>query len=179
MSVPLLDLGPEYHRQLSLDTREGNPIPNAQRIEMDPSRRKAVIRTINKQCPKARPRSITQVYNCLGLAFASRRTCIDVDAISMVLREDDYCRVPRLKDTKPGDLVIYRDDPTGECKHIGMILGELPLLERSKKTEFWVISQFGWDGEWIHPIDQVPDDCKGTIEYWTDRKWENDDSEVV
>ncbi len=168
MTASLLEFGQEFHRQLSLDTRRGNPIPNAQRLEMNPSRARAVIRMIKKLCPNAKQRSITQVYNCLGMVFAARRTCIEVDNINMILKDDDYKPVGQLKDVQPGDIVIYWG--AGECKHVGIILGEMPLLEGSKKTVIWVVSQFGAHGEWIHPIEEVPEGCRGKAEYYTDRR---------
>ena len=170
MTASLLDLGPTYHRKLALDTRKGTPIPNLQRLEMNPSQAKAAVRRIKKQCPNARMRSITQIYNCLGMAFASRRTCIEVDSIALILDEDDYKLVKLKKDVQQGDLVTYWDTVTGEFKHVGVILGEKPLIEGSNKTLTWAISQFGASGEWIHPINEVPEGCDGTIRVYTDRR---------
>lgn len=170
MTASLLDLGPTFHRQLALDTRKGRPIPNLQRLEMNPSQARSVVRTIKKQCPNAIMRSITQVYNCLGMAFASRRTCIEVDSIALILNDDDYKMVKHRKDVQQGDLVTYWDARTGEFKHVGVILGEKPLIEGNKKTVTWAISQFGASGEWIHPIKEVPEGCNGTIRVYTDRR---------
>ncbi|MEE9465875.1 MAG: hypothetical protein V3W14_09925 [Candidatus Neomarinimicrobiota bacterium] len=170
MTTSLLELGPTYHRTLALETRKGRPIPNFQRLEMNPSQAKAVIRIIKKACPNAKMRSITQVYNCLGMAFASRRTWIDEDSIGLILEDDDYKLVNKRADVQQGDLITYWDSTTGEFKHVGIILGEKPLIEGSKKTLTWVLSQFGAGGEWIHPINEVPEGCNGTIRVYTDRR---------
>jgi hypothetical protein len=51
-------------------------------------------------------RSLTARYNCIGMAFANRRTCIEPEEVALILHEDDYIDVQRPADVMPGDLVI-------------------------------------------------------------------------
>lgn len=166
----LLDTGKEFGPEILLATRQGNKIPNRQRYEASPVQLKAWTRLIENLCHRAQLRSSVSIYNCVGMVFASRRTWIEIDIITWIFGEDGYHRFSELDNSRSGDLVLYRDTHTKEYAHVGMIIGEKLLLEGSSQSEIWVISQFGKNGEWIHPLDDVPPNFKGGIEFWTDRR---------
>ncbi len=46
-----------------------------------------------KRLPDAELRSMTAVYNCMGMVFGCRRTSIDPEHLPTILREDSYVRV--------------------------------------------------------------------------------------
>lgn len=155
---------------IKLQTKKGKPINNNQRLEMPPARRPAVKRNIENETRKAILRSLTQTYNCLGLVFASRRTCVHERELGKILSDDGYRRLGSANDLQPGDLVIYRNPDTGEFKHIGIVIAHGPIMHGSDIDITWVLSQFNVDGEWIHPIDDVPTFSGQPVEYLTERK---------
>lgn len=115
-------------------------------------------------------RSITAVYNCLGLPFAARRTCIEPDHTQMILTEDGYTKLPGADHAQIGDIVVYRHD--SEDAHVGVLIRiEDPLLMHRK---LFVLSKWGAFGEYTHPIDAVPPLFGQPHEFWTDRRLENE-----
>ena len=112
------------------------------------------------------------VYNCAGLAWASRRTAIydDVDW-DLIFAEDGYRKLSAGENPFLGDLVVYREKDIGYL-HVGVIVecesrvGGL-LIPR-------VLSK--WDdasGEYIHWFNDAPfyheKDYVVQLEYWSDR----------
>ena len=170
MTASLLEAGEEFGPEIPQATRQGNKIPNRQRHEASPVQLRAWTKLIEDQCRRAQLRSSVCIYNCVGMVFASRRTWIDIDHIRWIFLEDGYHSFSELGNSKPGDLVLYKDTLTKEDVHVGMIIGDKLLLEGSSQSETWVISQFGKHGEWIHPLEHVPPNYKGGIELWTDRR---------
>ena len=59
------------------------------------------------------------MYNCVGLIFASRRAWIETNHLYELLRQDGYNRVVE-REIVPGDLVVYTNNevPT----HVGLIM---------------------------------------------------------
>lgn len=154
---------------LSLVTRIGNRIRNIKRSEASPDRMRAAVEVALSACPEAKLRSATQVYNCMGLVFASRRTWIDMDEIATILNDDGYAPLEGLRQAKVGDVVVYGDPSKGETSHVGIIV----LKEANVSSGSWnveVMSQWGADGEYIHPLDHVPPLLGIPIQFWTDRK---------
>ncbi len=72
---------------IRIDTREGNRIPNEQRAQRD-STAMSVAQEWAKLHGAERTRSLSSVYNCFGMVFASRRTTIHPDDIEMILTDD-------------------------------------------------------------------------------------------
>ncbi len=152
--------------ELRLETREGNQIPNRQRSEQIPQRLAVAASGILERHGTAILRSCTGLYNCYGLAFASRRTWVDNDAggvVEMILDQDGYENVKRL-DCVPGDVVVYRDEE-GEAVHAAVV-----TEVRTLSDEVYVVSQWGADGEYTHREDDVDFRLGQPIEYWTDRR---------
>ncbi len=103
-------------------------------------------------------------FNCHGLVFASRRTCIPpsnmLDSVNIddLLQEDLYERVN--SQPQVGDVVVYRGNR--EIEHTGYVVNvdSLGGLET-----VWVWNKWGALEECVHPANTSPyEDC--TIEYW-------------
>ena len=68
--------------QLPLATRKGKQIPNDSRGEQPPFRLQAAKDMFETSHDTVKARSLTGVYNCMGLVFGSRRTWIDPDEMA-------------------------------------------------------------------------------------------------
>ncbi len=62
---------------------------------------------------------------------------------------------------------MYKKD--GEVEHVGVVIEIKPDLQKATKT-LVILSQWGLDGEWIHPHDCVPPLYGRIAEVWTDRR---------
>jgi len=82
----------------------------------------------------------------------------------LILKGDEY-RPVSPSDIDVGDVVVYSSGT--EADHVGQI-------SRITKTEFGteilVLSKWGGDPEYEHPIDYVPEAYGKPVEYWTDRR---------
>ena len=151
-----------------LFTRKNTEIETWFRLEANAARRKAIVEFIGACCPSAQPRSITQTYNCIGMVFASRRVWIEPNDFGRILSDDGYRQLGGLDYAQTGDLIVYQR-PIGEFSHVAVIINKEPLIIGSNKIRVWALSQFGFDGEWKHPHDEVPVMCGTAVEYWTER----------
>jgi hypothetical protein len=76
----ILDLGsPRDRNAIDLATSRNRRIPNARRPELAPESLAAAMQFVTESHPSARVRSLTGTYNCIGMVFANRRTCIEDD----------------------------------------------------------------------------------------------------
>ena len=116
--------------------------------------------------PSAKVRSLSSVYNCMGMVFASRRTWVDPEDLQTILEDDDYRQVDR-SELNPGDIVVYRND-RDEVTHVGIVY-EVNVNPREVTWEVVVLSQWGGDGEYFHLDEDVHQDLGKPTEYWTDR----------
>ena len=74
---------------IALSTRANNPIPNERRQEHPLARREAARALWTRRFPEIRVRSLSSVYNCMGMVFGSRRAYIDPEeALALILRDD-------------------------------------------------------------------------------------------
>jgi hypothetical protein len=144
-----------YLRQaeIRLDTRRGNPIPNYLDRSEPIQGTWDQCEAFKRQYPapiEHRPTNPTFVYNCHGLAFASRRTQIVGSAdLRKMLSDDDYVPVA-IRDVQGGDVVLYIDE-RNDIFHSGVIMRvERPGL----LTVPWVLSKWGGAHEVIHPVGQ-------------------------
>ena len=117
--------------------------------------------------PNARARSLSSVYNCVGMVFAARRTWVDPEHLPMILADDGYQPVPNETELQPGDVVVYRDSD-GQVSHVG-IVSEVRTNLAQAVREVFVLSQWGQDGEYFHRADDVNPLLGMPAEYWTDR----------
>ncbi|MDP4078757.1 hypothetical protein [Acidovorax sp. A1169] len=85
-------------------------------------------------------------YNCHGLTFASRRTCIDdSSSVARILEHDKYKEVI-LSTVLPGDVILYVDND-GIISHSGIVTEVTDTLPRCQK----IVSKWGVNGaEFIH-----------------------------
>ncbi len=113
---------------------------------------------------------MSATYNCMGMVFANRRTWIDTDHLQLILQEDNY-RQTNVEDLQPGDVVVYRDE-LGYVKHVGLVSSiEVDLANLTEdERKVTVLSQWGADGEYFHPVDEVNKLLGNPTEYWTDRR---------
>ncbi len=160
--------GSNDRASIPLATERGTFIPNERRRERSPESLKAAQQLWTQKYPQIRPRSLTAVYNCVGLAFASRRTCIDPEYLKMILIEDNYRLLSGEHEVEIGDLVLYRAIKY-QYSHIAVVVNKSKNVKNAT-FEITVVSQWGADGEYIHLIDEVPDSYGKIKEFWTDRK---------
>jgi hypothetical protein len=94
---------------------------------------------------------------------------VHIKHLEAILRDDDYRTVPR-NQVYVGDLVVYLSEKSVE--HVGVVY-ELkdvsPRLDRSI-IEIWVLSQWGEDGEYLHPEAEVHPLYGNTRQYWSERR---------
>jgi len=160
--------GPGDRQALPLTTRRGTRIPNEQRLERAPEGLRVARELWESRYPEARVRSLSSTYNCMGMAFATRRTWIDTDHLDMIFGEDGYQRVAEPSRVTVGDILVYRNQ-SGEAVHVGIVVARIPSVE-SGGWLTTVLSQWGADGAWIHPESHVPTVLGQPSEYWSERR---------
>jgi hypothetical protein len=154
--------------QLPLATRKGQTIPNDRRMERHPAAMQAARDMFLKAHPTLRVRSLSAVYNCMGMIFASRRTYVEPEHLQRILEDDEYQRIPSRDEALPGDVVVYRNEQ-GTVVHVGVVAQMITNL-REGTREVEVLSQWGGDGEYFHRADDVHPQLGSPSEYWSDRK---------
>lgn len=168
MSDYLLGLGSERDPDaIKVATRTGKYIPNSRRQAASPARMKAEIEIWRGKFDSLILRSVDGTYNCMGMIFASRRTCIDVDSLPMILREDSYLPVNDHNAVVIGDVIVYKR--VGRLTHVGIVVESRVDIVKAKRV-YRVLSKWGQSGEFIHDVNDVPDYLGNDIEFWTDRK---------
>lgn len=101
--------------------------------------------------------SLTPIYNCHGMTFATRRCRItEAKDIDLILKDDQYKEVPE-DDAQPGDIIIYFDE-NGEPNHSGIVIECSGGIIGSKCHRFvpLILSKWGGAGEAIHNAPQCP-----------------------
>jgi hypothetical protein len=165
--VPILRQGQLCStRTLRLQTREEGPdIKNEQYFDLTESQIVYLrnIATLFKDEFPDRTLAVFRVdvaaaYNCHGLTFASRRTCIDSpEEVQRILVQDGYEKVPNRKDLMPGDVIVYRSE--GDIPHSGVVI-------RLDDLNPLVLSKWGANGpEVLHRANYCPYNWE-TIEYY-------------
>jgi hypothetical protein len=96
----------------------------------------------------------TGIFNCHGLTFASRRTCVsDANEVKRILELDGYETVNQ-SNVMPGDIVLYRGEK-GDIEHSGIVVD----VPKDKETDFGIpkiVSKWGKFKEFIHRANQCP-----------------------
>ena len=135
---------------IRLETALGTGIDNYHSATL-PASQIAWSKRFATQFPDAVARTApSATYNCHGLTFASRRTCINKSRdLQRILRDDGYEEVS-LHDTIAGDIVIY-SAVDGDLNHSGVVVASgaplvLPL----------VCSKWGNAGEYLHGLTNCP-----------------------
>ena len=161
--------GPSDRKALKLSTRRGNHIRNERRREWHPDRLRRSVQVWANERPYAALRSISAVYNCSGLVFATRRTWIDNEEWPQIRDEDEYRPVTGLNQAQVADVVVYRGGSENSVTHVGLVIGKKLDVERAV-WEITVLSKWGPQGEYSHRVDYLPDLLGRPTEYWTDRR---------
>lgn len=143
-------------RTLALDSAQGEPIDNAQILEISDFEANQFRRIEEKWGNAQEFRSPpTARYNCHGLTFAARRTGIyETETILQILEEDEYDEIKNQNKIMPGDIIIYYSE-TGDIEHSGIIITP-PLTESLGVPK--VCSKWGKYAELIHWANQCPYD---------------------
>lgn len=157
--------GPADPAALKLATRKNNWIHNEPAIERSPIEMRAAVNYATSGRPNVLLRSAASHYNCMGLVFAARRTTIDIDRWTLIRGDDEYRRLANGEALTLGDVVVYKR--AGVVTHIGLI-GEVRPGESGPIV--MVLSQWGFDGEYRHPLSEVPPLYGSAVEFWTDRR---------
>ncbi len=154
--------------EIALSTRAGRKIINDRRLQSSPVRLKAAERIILSNHGTAKTRSLSSVYNCVGMIFASRRTWVDPDQLKVIYKDDNYRTLDNIDEASEGDVIIYKNGDN-EITHVGLVSKVQPNPEDGSR-DITVMSQWGKDGEYFHRIDDVSPFLGTPAEAWTDRK---------
>lgn len=154
--------------RIELATRTGRSIPNDRRLSGNPTRLKVAEELVLKYHHTAVTRSLTGLYNCMGMVFATRRTWVDTNQLSIILKDDDYHKLTSIENVIVGDVIIYKGEE-GQVTHVGLVSRVEANLTDGSKT-ITILSQWGHDGEYFHRIDDVNPFLGVPTEAWTDRK---------
>lgn len=143
-----------------------NEFPDSDRSRDSLRAAREMVRRIS---PTANCRSLTSLYNCVGLVFASRRTVVDVKHLPMILKDDGFRVIPE-SEAIQGDIVLYRRNT--QITHLGIVFEFRDVSLRGDRSEFqiWVLSQWGEDGEYLHKIREVPPIYGNELEFWSERR---------
>jgi hypothetical protein len=149
-------------RGLRLDTKQGNAIVNQQSFEI-PNFERAQFRDLQTRFNAMQVRTDpTPIFNCHGLTFAARRTCISDSAeIAKILKEDAYMEIPA-DEVLPGDVIIYHSE-NGDYEHSGVVV-ESPAQSESLKIPR-VVSKWGKYCEVLHFANHCPYNYPGARYY--------------
>lgn len=133
-------------KRIALQTRKGTDIENCQ-PEAFSSFCLNQAADFPREYPLMKLRSAADaVFNCHGLTFASRRTCIEEPLeVRKILHEDCYKPVD-LKAVEPGDIIIYVAED-GDIEHSGIVVSK-PSDNSFGVPEIW--SKWGGFGEVLH-----------------------------
>ncbi|MBD1856454.1 MULTISPECIES: hypothetical protein [Leptolyngbya] len=164
----IIDAGGTNDRlAVALETCSRQHIRNERPKELPPEMIQAGLEMDRKTNPNAKLRSASSTYNCMGMVFASRRTCIDIEELEFILKEDKYRRLSGLNEVEVGDVVVYYENETPT--HVGLIIGlEFDIANASREVK--VLSKWGHHGEYIHLIQDVPYQYGIPKAFWTDRR---------
>lgn len=114
---------------------------------------------------RVRVRSISEFpYNCVGMVLGNRRAWIDMDSerIQSSLTNDGYKMISQNLLTE-GDVVLY--ELANELTHIGMVL----CVDSQNDSNIWILSKWGFAGEFIHHLHDVPSEYGVASQFWSER----------
>lgn len=114
-------------------------------------------------------------YNCAGMVWAARRTCIEEsDAIRIVFEDDGLRRLGAAEAPVIGDLAYYflqEGAPFEDFLHVGMVAAEgQGIVQEACEAPVLIVSKFNSSfGEVLHALHDVPWSFPHQVEFWTDR----------
>jgi hypothetical protein len=169
---PIIGEGGQHDRKaIPLATKKGRWINNTRRLERAPEALREAARQIRDKFPALQLRSLSATYNCFGMVFACRRTCVlDHNEVLKILHDDEYVEVKSREAVEVGDIVLYRQQREGEIKHVGIVVEKRPAVSAGGSPTFMVLSQWGADGEWVHHEATVLSAFGTVREFYSERK---------
>jgi hypothetical protein len=129
---------------------------------------KEAERLLSASCPGITTRSLDSTYNCMGMIFAARRTAIDIDSLEKIIQDDGYTPLASADHLHAGDIVVYAAD--GEFTHVALVVREGLVAGIGADPNHLLLSQWGYDGEYLHSLRQVPFLYGAPARFFTDRK---------
>ena len=156
-------------RAIVLMTRTRREIPNEQSLRRPPASMNAALGFVRNQFSEAMVelRALDSLYNCVGLVFAGRRTSVEPEHVEAMLLDDGYEKRPSIELARVGDVAVYRAG--GELTHVGLVAEARVDLAGGGATRVRILSQWGFDGEYLHDADAVPPVYGRLAEVWTYR----------
>lgn len=157
--------GPSDPQRINLATSKNTPIPNSRRHERAPEALQAAKElwlTTGRQL-----RSMSATYNCIGMVFANRRTCIEPEVVPIILSDDEYREVSEA-DVVIGDIVLYHTNEN-EITHAGVVVSKEPNVAACGWS-IRVLSQWGSDGEYFHDHRDVPEALGRRVKFYSERR---------
>jgi hypothetical protein len=145
-------------RSIALQTRKGSDIENRQELDYTPHQRQMAEGQLKEAHPlvvarSTQRRKATNTYNCHGLTFASRRTCIHEERIVNLILSDDGYHPINAQDVLPGDIVLYYERDKQELAHSGVVVGVDSL---GRTPVITILSKWGRYGEYLHELRTHP-----------------------
>jgi hypothetical protein len=152
--------------EIVIQSKKGRRIIASMPAEDPPFKRAHAVQLFKERHPNATLRSISSTYNCVGLALAARRAVVSAYDLPSLLEDDGFVKVPEEK-VQVGDLVVYVVD--GQMEHVGIVVHRsLVLTPRDHSIK--LISKWGFLGEYIHDIEDVPAEYGNNWEFWSERQ---------
>jgi len=127
----------------------------------------AARRIVMENHPGRVLRSLSSNYNCVGMAFANRRTCIEPEQVPMILEEDGYIEITQPASVITGDVVLYERD--GEITHVAIVVTNDPVIADGS-SNINVLSQWGFDGEYLHDYRDVHPSLGVPVRFYSERR---------
>lgn len=136
---------------INTETSNRWPIPNQQNFDIVGNEESLASQFRTDYDAELRTKA-TGRYNCHGLTFGARRTCIDdPSSIAKILGDDGY-RLVESTGVLPGDVVLYYDRD-GTVSHSGIVVDVPDILPRFVR----VVSKWGVAGaEYLHWVHRSP-----------------------
>lgn len=159
--------GEDDRNSLALATIRGTRIPNWQKRERAPEAMRDAFRFVTEGHEGRVLRSLASTYNCIGMAFATRRTCIEPEHVSMILKEDGFAQLSQAAEVLTGDVVVYELD--GEISHVAVVESNSPNLTDGS-SNIRVLSQWGADGEYLHDYRDVHPQLGRPVRFYSERR---------
>ena len=140
--------------ELGLHTRCRRQVNNLLDVTPVPFGMTFAANEMEKRYPGAipRPTKPTGDYNCHGLTFASRRTCVDPVEVTKILSDDGYLSVVVPEVPRPGDIIVYFNSRSGDVEHSGHV------VSIDKSLGPIILSKWGTLREYLHPVMTCPYD---------------------
>ena len=140
----------------------------SRRRERAPAALQEALRIVTEGNAGRRLRSLTATYNCIGMAFANRRTCIEPEHVPMILKDDEYATVSTVAAVMPGDLVVYETAP-GDISHVAVVVSNDANLQDGT-SRVRVLSQWGSHGEYLHHYQDVHPSLGKPVRFYSERR---------